>query len=137
VSSDSSDVRALVAALYPALATGDKDQIFRLLAQDFHADVTPGFPLGIGGIHDGAEAMWRQVWSVIGRNFAVRVEPLEWIDCADGRLLIRGLYSGTARATGAELEAPFAHLWAADGGRITSLWHVTDSARWATALETT
>jgi 2-(1,2-epoxy-1,2-dihydrophenyl)acetyl-CoA isomerase len=128
-------VDALVASLYPALLAGDKYTIFRLLADDFHADVTPGFPLGAGGIHDGPQAMWNEVWAVIGRNYEMAIEPLEWIACVDGRLLVRGRYSGTARATGAAVDAPFAHLWTARDGRITSLWHVTDSARWAAALE--
>jgi ketosteroid isomerase-like protein len=129
------EVEALVAALYPALLVGDREEIFRLLADDFHADVTPGFPLGAGGRHEGSQAMWREVWSVIGRNYEMTIEPLEWIPCMDGRLLVRGRYGGAARATGAEVDASFAHLWSASEGRITSLWHVTDSARWASALE--
>lgn len=130
-----SDVRELVGDLYPALMSADKDRIFELLAEDFHSDVTPGMPLDMGGVRDTAIAMWREVWAVVGRNYEMRVEPGEWITCQDGRLLVRGRYLGRARETGTQVDAPFAHLWTAREGRISALWHVTDSARWAAALE--
>ena len=132
---DPEATRALVAELYPALAEGREDDVFRLLADDFHADVTPGLPLGIGGTHDSANAMWNDGWLVIGRNYALKIGPEEWAPLEDGRLLVRGLYTGKARATGHEVSAPFAHIWDAADGRLTSLWHLTDSAAWVAALE--
>jgi 2-(1,2-epoxy-1,2-dihydrophenyl)acetyl-CoA isomerase len=128
------DVRELVGDLYPALMAADKERIFELLAEDFHSDVTPGMPLGMGGTRDTAASMWREVWAVIGRNYEIRVEPGEWIACDDGRLLVRGRYLGRGRESGIELDAWFAHLWTARAGRISELWHVTDSARFAAAL---
>ena len=128
-------IETLVAELYPALAEGRKDDVLQLLADDFHADVTPGLPLRIGGKHESAEAMWDDGWMVIGRNYSLKIEPEEWLPLEDGRLLVRGLYSGSARATGREVSAPFAHIWAASDGRLTSLWHLTDSAAWVAALE--
>jgi 2-(1,2-epoxy-1,2-dihydrophenyl)acetyl-CoA isomerase len=128
-------VYALVAELYPALAEGRKDDVLRLLAADFRADVTPGLPLGIGGKHESAEAMWNDGWMVIGRNYSLTIAPEEWLALEDGRLLVRGLYTGSARSTGREVSAPFAHIWAASDGRLTSLWHLTDSVAWVGALE--
>lgn len=132
---DPEAARALVAELYPALAEGREEDVFRLLADNFHADVTPGLPLGIGGAHESAGAMWNDGWLVIGRNYSLKIEPEEWVALEDGRLLVRGLYTGSARSTGRELSAPFAHIWDAAAGRLTSLWHLTDSAAWVAALE--
>jgi len=69
-------------------------------------------------------------WWAIGRAFDLRAEPEEWIDCADGRLLVTGRYRGHARASGAPIDAAFAHLWTARDSRLTRLWQLTDSARW-------
>jgi 2-(1,2-epoxy-1,2-dihydrophenyl)acetyl-CoA isomerase len=75
-------------------------------------------------------AAQRDGWWAIGRAFDLRVEPAEWIDCVDGRLLVIGRYVGCARASGAPIDAAFAHLWTARDGRLTQLWQLTDSALW-------
>lgn len=120
----------LVRAVYPALAAGDRDALARLLDPDFEATFTEGLPFGIGGTHRGAQAAQRDGWWAIGRAFDLHAEPREWIDCTDGRLLVLGRYFGRARASGAPIDAEFAHLWTAGGGRLTRLWQLTDSARW-------
>jgi len=123
-------VRELVALVYPALAVGDRDALNELLDPEFEATLTEGLPFGIGGTHSGAVAAQRDGWWAIGRAFDLRAEPHEWIDCADGRLLVIGRYVGSARASGAPVDAAFAHLWTAGDGRLTRLWQLTDSARW-------
>jgi ketosteroid isomerase-like protein len=132
-----STVRELVDAAYPALAAGDRDTLAGLLHQDFEGTLTEGLPLGIGGVHRGAEAMMRDGWWAIGRTFAVRAEPTEWIECEGERLLVLGRYEGHARSTGAALDAAFAHLWAARDGKLVALCQLTDSARWVHALSDT
>ncbi len=123
-------VRQLVDRVYPALAAGDRDALLELLDADFEATFTAGLPCGIGGTHRGAVAAQRGGWWAIGRAFDLRAEPQEWIDCADGRLLVIGRYVGSVRATGAPVDAAFAHLWTARDGQLTRLWQLTDSARW-------
>jgi 2-(1,2-epoxy-1,2-dihydrophenyl)acetyl-CoA isomerase len=94
-------------------------------------------PLGLGGPKRGAAAMRDDGWWAIGRAFAARAEPVEWIRCADGRLLVLGRYRGRARTSGGALDAAFAHVWTAAGGRLTVLRHFTDTARWTDALTET
>jgi ketosteroid isomerase-like protein len=125
-------IRELVSAVYPALAAGDRDALGELLDPAFEAAFTEGLPFGIGGTRRGAQAAQRDGWWAIGRAFDLRAEPAEWIDCTDGRLLVIGRYTGRARASGAAVDAEFAHLWTAHGGRLTRLWQLTDSARWHT-----
>jgi 2-(1,2-epoxy-1,2-dihydrophenyl)acetyl-CoA isomerase len=125
--------RELVERLYAGLAAGDRDAVEALLDPEFVATFAAGLPFGIGGTHRGSAAIDRGWWA-IGRAFALRAEPTEWIDCTDGRLLVLGRYVGHARATGATITAAYTHLFAGDGGRLTSLIQLTDSALWLAAL---
>jgi 2-(1,2-epoxy-1,2-dihydrophenyl)acetyl-CoA isomerase len=123
----------LVRGVYDALARGDADAIDELVDPAFEGELAAGMPLGLGGPQHGRDAMRDQGWWALGRAFAVRAEPLEWIPCADGRLLVIGRYIGTGRASGRSFEASFAHLWGAAGGRLVSLRHFTDTAAWSDA----
>jgi ketosteroid isomerase-like protein len=126
----------LVKAVYAALAVGDRDKLLELLAADFRADFAEGMPVvdTSGGINS-AEEMIEKAWWALGRAFRVRIEPSAWIPCAGGRLLVLGRYRGSVRSTGRELEANLVHLWTAEGEKLTHLWHLTDTASWAAALE--
>jgi ketosteroid isomerase-like protein len=125
---------ALVDSLYAALAAGNRGGVEALLAPGFRAQFTEDLPLGIGGTHHGTEAV-DTAWWAIGRAFALRAEPEQYLDITDGRLLVIGRYRGRARATERPIDAVFAHLWTADGDRLTELVQITDSARWLAALD--
>jgi 2-(1,2-epoxy-1,2-dihydrophenyl)acetyl-CoA isomerase len=127
-------ITELVQALYPALAAGDRAELARLVAPDFEGTLTESLPFGIGGVHRGLEAQIEDGWWAFGRAWAVQVEPFEWIECADGRLLVLGRYVGRARATRAPVNVAFAHLWSARDGRLCAVWHLTDSAPLLQAL---
>jgi ketosteroid isomerase-like protein len=126
----------LVTRLYGALAAGDRAAVEAVLAPDFTAHFSDGLPHGVGGRHDGSDAIDHGWWA-LGRAFAVTACPDEYIDTADGRLLVVGRYAGHARATGRPVDALFAHLWTADRKRLTSLLQITDTARWLAATQTT
>jgi len=126
-------IAELAKALYEALAVGDAERLAQLLHEDFEASAAEGMPLVAGSVR-GARQMidW---WWTLGRAFKVRVEPSDWIPCAGGRLLVAGRYVGEARATAKPFTARVAHLWSARDGRLSGLWHLTDTAAWAGALE--
>jgi 2-(1,2-epoxy-1,2-dihydrophenyl)acetyl-CoA isomerase len=128
------EAEELVRRLYPALAAGDATTLKAILAPDFRAELPAGFPLGIGGHRDSADAMINDTWWAIGRAYSTTVEPEDWIDLGDGRLLVTGHYRGRGRESGREFDAVFMHLWAASDGRLRSLLHCTDTAAWAAAL---
>jgi ketosteroid isomerase-like protein len=67
----------------------------------------------------------------------VRARPEQWLPAGEDRLVVLGSYRGAARATGAPVEAAFAHAWEARAGRIARLEQITDTARWAAALAAT
>lgn len=123
-------IRDLVERAYAALASGDRDGLLAVLDPDFEGELAAGMPHGLGGRRVGAQAAVDDGWWAIGRLFAVRAHPQEWIPTADGRLLVAGTYHGRERATGHEVEAAFTHLWAADGERLVSVRQVTDTVRW-------
>src|SRR6201988_5188520 len=121
--------------LYQALAAGDRQALSTLLHPDFVGHATDGLPLGMGGRHDGPEAMQRDLWWTIGRHYKVEAQPEEFRVLDDGRLFVAGRYRGEGRASGRSLDAAFIHLIPfADDGRIASLDQLTDSAAWVHAL---
>jgi ketosteroid isomerase-like protein len=128
-------IAELVRHVYSALAKGDRDRLLELLAQDFEAEFARGMPVvDTSGAIESAEDMIDKAWWPLGREFRLRPEPSAWIPCAGGRLLVLGRYTGSARSTGREFEANLVHLWTARDGRLTHLWHLTDTAAWAAAL---
>ena len=120
----------LARALYAALAAGDRDQLDALLHPEFTGRTAEGMPFGIGGDHDSPSAMRRNGWGKIARHFEARAEPEQFLDLADGRLLVTGRYRGLGKQGGAPLDAAFAHLITIDQGRIKTLEQYTDTARW-------
>ena len=121
--------------LYAALAAGDHQALSTLLHPDFVGHATEGLPLGMGGRHDGPEAMRRDLWWTIGRHYKVEAQPEDFRLLDDGRLSVAGHYRGEGRKSGRRLDAAFIHLIAfADDGRIVSLDQLTDSAAWVQAL---
>jgi ketosteroid isomerase-like protein len=128
--SDDATIRPLVERLYAALAAGDEPALRALLADDFHQTISAGMPLGLGGVRVGPDAAIREGWWAIGAAFRVLAEPEQWLAVGEDRLVVTGTYRGTARATRLPVEAAFAHIWTAAGGRLTRLEQITDTARW-------
>jgi 2-(1,2-epoxy-1,2-dihydrophenyl)acetyl-CoA isomerase len=121
--------------LYAALAAGDRAALSTLLHPDFVGHATEGLPLGMGGRHDGPEAMQRDLWWTIGRHYKVEAQPEEFRLLDGSRLFVTGHYRGEGRKSGRRLDAAFIHLIAfVDDGRIVSLHQLTDSAAWVQAL---
>jgi ketosteroid isomerase-like protein len=123
-----------VRALYAALGAGDRNAVAAILHDDFVATFADGLSFGIGGTHHGLDAIDHGWWA-IARNFAIRAEPREWVDCVDGRLLVLGRYTGRARATKLPVEAAYAHLFSERDGRLAALVQFTDTAAWRAAVE--
>jgi 2-(1,2-epoxy-1,2-dihydrophenyl)acetyl-CoA isomerase len=134
---DPPPITELVAALYPALVKADRETIHRLVDPAFEGTLTEGLPLGVGGVKRGRDDMIEHAWWALGRAFHIGIEPCLWMPLADGRLLVTGRYVGSARTTGAPLDAAFVHLWSAEGGLLTAVWQLTDSALFVQALERT
>src|SRR6516162_2818190 len=115
--------------LYAALAAGDRQALSTLLHPDFVGHATEGLPLGMGGRHDGPEAMRRDLWWTIGRHYKVEAQPEDFRLLDDGRLSVAGHYRGEGRKSGRRLDAAFIHLIAfADDAELQTIeYSVTDA----------
>jgi 2-(1,2-epoxy-1,2-dihydrophenyl)acetyl-CoA isomerase len=123
----------IAAELYQVLADGDGARLAALLHPGFEGHVTDGLPLGLGGSYHGPEAMRREFWGRIARSFDARAKPASYCSLPDGRLMVTGRYTGTARG-GGPLDAEFVHFLTFSGHQVIGLVQLTDSARWASAL---
>ena len=130
------DRLSTAARLYAALADTDAPTLYALLTDDFTGRLTAGLPHGLGREYTGADDMIRRGWGGVARHYTMRPVPEEYLATTDGRVVVLGTYRATARATGREMAAPFAHVLSFDGdsGRISGLVQVTDTAPWAAAL---
>jgi uncharacterized protein len=117
---------------YEAFGRGDLEAVGQTFADDIEwwsSDEVPA-----GGAHKGRDdvigsfAQIPNYWS----DFAV--EPSEFFDAGETIVVVRGTQRGTAKETGANFEAPFAHVFEINGGKITRGEFYADSAEAAKAL---
>jgi len=94
-------------------------------------------PAEIGGGYEGAETMLRQCWARVFALADVHPVPEEYLPVDDDRMVVLGRYQGTARATGRQISAAFAHVLRFADGRVSELVQITDTARWHAALTPT
>jgi uncharacterized protein len=122
--------------LYRALEDADVPALLALLHPRFSAEVTDGLPCGLGGRYDGPKAMLG-LWARVTTTFDVRPRPQEFLPMADERVVVVGRYVGRAVPTRAPVDAAFVHILRIEADQILALQQITDSQRWAAALEPT
>lgn len=123
----------LATSLYDALAAGDRERLDALLDPAFEGRTTEGLPFDLGGVYQGPDAMQRDFWWRIAKHYQARAVPKQFSCLDDGRLVVHGRYTGSARGGGV-LDAEFVHLLTFTQGRISGLVQLTDSERWWAAL---
>jgi uncharacterized protein len=124
---------AVARRLYDAMAHADGNALFGLLTEDFVGTVSKGMPHGVGGEHRGAADMITEVWARIASVYDMHVEPHDYLQVDDGRVVVLGRYWGPARDGGSAVDAAFAHVITTRGDRIAALQQITDTARWGIA----
>jgi len=116
--------------LYDAFAAHDAGALLAALHPSFAGVVSAGMPLGVGGRHEGSEAMLAEVWAPVFTVYDVVPEADELLLSGSERVVAVGAYRGTVRATGAPVDAAFAHVLRIDRGRVRELVQITDTASW-------
>lgn len=120
----------VVESFYRCIEASDVEGMLATLAGDeFVGEVTAGLP-GIGGVHRGAFEMLSRAWVPASELYRARVVCDEVVELADGRVVGLGVYTGRSPDTGQSFTASFAHVFTVEGGRITRLRQITDSASW-------
>lgn len=117
----------IVASFYAAVAKGDVPGVMALLAPELHWLEAKGFPY-YGGLWTKPQQILEGLLMPLARDWAeFHATPNEILDIGD-RVITFGAYSGTAKATGKSMEAPFAHVWRTNGAQITGFGMYTDTA---------
>lgn len=116
--------------LYRALRDRDLSALTQILHPAFTAEVSEGMPLGVGGAIPSPEAMLRDVFGRVAREFDVAPEPSELVLAQDERVFAIGRYRGHTRRGARPIDAAFVHVLELRDGRVSFLRQVTDTARW-------
>lgn len=116
--------------LYDAINARDPEAILRSLTKDFVGEVSAGMPLGVGGRHEGPEAMLGDVWARVFAVYDLSLEVERYLEAEDGWVVVLGSYVGVERASGRAVKARFAHVLSVREDGIASLEQITDTRRW-------
>jgi ketosteroid isomerase-like protein len=120
----------VVKSFYKILAS---DGLAALDLVEASAQWTEMFP-GYAGTSIGPEAIRRNLFEPLSREWdPFAVKPDSFV--ADGSIVVAfGKYTGTYKATGKSISAPFVHRWEVADGRVTSFRQYTDTALIGEAL---
>jgi ketosteroid isomerase-like protein len=120
----------VVKSFYKILAS---DGLAALELLEASAQWTEMFP-GYAGTSIGPEAIRQNLFEPLGRDWdTFAVTPDFFV--TDGSVVVAfGTYTGTYKATGKSLSAPFVHRWEVIDGRVTRFRQYTDTALIGKAL---
>ena len=129
---DPADNRAIVETAYADFARGDVEAFLAILDPSVTWVDAEGYPYA--GTYVGPEALLEGLIARIGAEWDdYTVVPNTYV--ADGdRVVALGDYSGTYKATGRSVEAPFAHVWQLVDGKVVSFRQFTDGPPWERAI---
>jgi len=123
-------ISQLVDDLYAAFAAHDAAALLAVVSPDFVGHVSQGMPGGVGGMHQGPQAMLEDVWIPTFVAFGATPVPESSRLVEDGSLVVHGWYVRPEGADIGGMRAEFVHLIEADGEGVTALRQVTDTASW-------
>jgi ketosteroid isomerase-like protein len=124
----------LVRSLYESFARGDVPAVLAQFADDIEWNEADNFPYADGNPYRGPQAVLQGVFARLGGDWErFSVEPEEFLDAGD-RVVTVGTYRGTHKATGKQVEAQFAHVWALRAGKVSRFQQYTDTLQFAQAV---
>lgn len=107
----------LVRSFYAALGRGDVPGLLGLLHPDLEWTEAEGFPYYSGTWRTPADVLEKLIKPLMRDwdNFSAAAGDF----IAEGdRVVSLGVYSGTSKATGKAMRAPFAHVWRVAEGKL-------------------
>jgi uncharacterized protein len=122
-----------VRSSYEAFGRGDVDGALAMMDGEIEWHQAQGLPHG--GIYRGLEAVRAAVFDPLDEEWweDFRADPDEVIGLGDD-VVVLGRYTARAKATGAPLDVPFAHVWRFRDGRAVRFHQFTDTRGWVDAL---
>jgi ketosteroid isomerase-like protein len=123
----------VVKTFYDSLAKGDVPTAFSILDPAVEWSVPESLPYG--GVYHGPDAV-RQYRGQIEAHLAdgFRLTPEEFLSQGE-RVVVLGRLRGKARATGIEVDVPFAHVWTVRDGKVVARRYVMDTATLVRAFQ--
>lgn len=124
----------IVRGIYDAFGKGDVPAVLGALHPRIEWREAEGYRYAEGNPYTGPAAVAQGVFQRIVadvEDFAV--VPEHFVDGGD-TVVVEGRYGGKARATGRPIDAPFAHVWHLQDGRIVRFQQYTNTKQWADAL---
>lgn len=128
------DTVTIAARLYDAMAARDASALLEAMTVDFVGRASAGMPLGVGGRHNGRDAMLRDVWMPVFSAYDMNVDVESFLPSGEDTVVALGFYRGIERGTGRRMEARFVHILDVDGDRVAGLEQVTDTRCWDATL---
>ena len=118
---------------YEAFARDDLDGVVAMMDEEIVWHQAQGLPHG--GTYRGLPAVRRAIFDPLDDEWWNDFEatPTEFIGCGD-HVVVLGRYTGRAKASGASLDIPFAHVWRFRDGRAVQFDQFTDTRGWTDAL---
>lgn len=121
--------RAAVKTLYAGFAEGDMAKVTGAMAPDIVWNEAEGNPYQDKNPYVGADAIMSGLFSRLGGDWdGFTATPEDYVVEHD-RVIVFGRYTGTYKATGKALDAPFVHAWTVKDGNITAFQQYTDTAQ--------
>lgn len=124
---------SIVKGLYDAFARGNIAAVLGALDPGAEWREADSSRYADGNPYIGPEAVAEGVFQRLARDFEdFTATPTHIID-GGIIVVVEGRYAGTVRATGAALDAQFAHVWQLREGKVARFQQYTDTRRWAEA----
>jgi len=115
--------RDVIQSLYDAFARGDAGFVLGLLAADVDWREAEGSPLDSGNPYSSPQQVGEGVFGRLLSVFDDFAATPEEILAEGNRVAAFGRYTAVHKETGDELDAPFAHSWTLDDGKIVAFAH--------------
>ncbi len=121
----------VVRGIYADFGRGDLAAVLAAFDPHITWNEAENFIYADGNPYRGPAAVATGVFQRIGEAFAdFAAVPQSFID-AGSVVIALGRYQGRGRATGAALDAQFAHIWHLEKGKISRFQQYTDTRQWA------
>ena len=124
-------------AAYAAFGRNDPSVLFGAMDPGIEWNEAEGTALADRNPYLGPQAIGE---GVFGRMMAAidgfTAVPGTFIDGGD-HIVVLGRYSGTMKANGAALDAPFCHVYRFRDGRVVAFQQFTDTGQWARLMPQT
>jgi ketosteroid isomerase-like protein len=124
----------LIRGLYDSFAKGDVPTVLGAFAPDLVWNEAENFIYAAGNPYVGPQAVLEGILMRFATEWdGFSLAPEEFIGAGD-TVVVRGRYRGTFKATGAAVNAQFAHIWRLRDGKVASFQQYTDTAQWRAAV---